>query len=437
MDDTFLETDTMPPEWKVSRIGDEVEFTRKPRDLDISLCEAVPFIPMDLLPADGLYTRHHETRTPDQLTSGVFFTNGDILLAKITPCLENGKQAIAKDIPGGWGFATTEVFPIRPKSHDTEFLAFYLRVAEVRRLLATKMQGATGRQRLPREAVENFPVPVPPLPEQQAIAHVLRTVQQAKEATERIIDAARQLKQSLMRHLFTYGPVPFDQADQVPLKETEVGPVPEHWQVRTLGELLTRPQYGLTASAETSPVGPRFLRITDIQEDKVRWSTVPFCTCSMSERSKYALQPGDIVVARIGATTGKTYLVTEPVEAVYASYLIRLRPLADLDGNYLYQFTKTGQYWSQINESKGGRLKQGVNIPVLTGLMMPVPPRKDQKRIAATLLACDHKVLTEEARKVALEDVFQTLLHNLMTGKVRVHDVPAFAKGEGSNGHRQ
>jgi type I restriction enzyme S subunit len=141
MGESLLNLDSFPPSWEVSSIGSEVEFTRKPRGLELGKQATVPFIPMDLLPDDRLFTETFEPRPSAEISSGVFFNEGDILLAKITPCLENGKQAIPRNIPGGWGYATTEVFPLRPKRLSTEFLAFYLRTGEVRRLLATKMQG--------------------------------------------------------------------------------------------------------------------------------------------------------------------------------------------------------------------------------------------------------------------------------------------------------
>jgi type I restriction enzyme S subunit len=408
----------LPETWEVVRLGDVAEFSHRPRDLPSP--DAVPFLPMTLIPDQDLYATRWELRSPSEVRSGVFCQEGDLLLAKITPCLENGKQGIVKGIPGGWGIATTEVFPIHSLIVFNEFLALYLKLPEVRRSLAGKMEGTTGRQRLPKAVVESLSVPLPPLPEQRAIAHALRTVQQAREATERVIAAARELKRSLMRHLFTYGPVPVSQADQVELRETEIGPIPAHWKITRLAEVTDKPQYGYTASATEEPVGPRFLRITDIQDGRVTWGTVPYCEVGKKDLGKYLLSPGDILIARIGATTGKTYLVTQCPESVFASYLIRVRVRPGLIASeYLHHFTGTHGYWTQINASKGGRLKQGVNIPVLQSLLLPLPPLLEQNAIARILASVDAKIAAEEARREALDALFHTLLHHLMTGKIR------------------
>ncbi|HNB54872.1 MAG TPA: restriction endonuclease subunit S, partial [Anaerolineales bacterium] len=95
------------------------------------------------------------------------------------------------------------------------------------------------RRNLSPKDFVNVPIPLPPLPEQRAIAHVLTTVREAIEATDRVLIAARELKRSLMHHLFTYGPVPVNEADQVALKETEIGEVPEGWNSGTLGDFFT------------------------------------------------------------------------------------------------------------------------------------------------------------------------------------------------------
>jgi len=169
-----------------------------------------------------------------------------------------------------------------------------------------------------------------------------------------------------------------------------------------------------------APIGPRFLRITDIQNGGVDWSSVPYCECSGEVVQKYKLQPGDIVFARIGATTGKSYLVKEAPLAIFASYLIRVRTKPGLCPEYLSQFVNSGHYWQQINASKGGRLKQGINIPVLVNLMLPFPSLDEQLAVAHALDTVDRKIEAEERRKAALQALFKAMLHQLMTDQIRL-----------------
>jgi len=278
---------------------------------------------------------------------------------------------------------------------------------------------------LSRSRLASLPVPMPPLEEQQAIARVLQAIQHAKDATEQVIAAMRDLKKGLMQHLFTYGPVPVEEAARVPLRETEIGLIPEQWSVVRLGDIAQKPQYGLTASSVSSPIGPKLLRITDIQDGKVKWDEVPYCKISEDVCSKYRLEPGDLLVARIGATTGKTFLVSECPESVFGSYLIRVRVYQDrLLPPFLYYFTQTQYYWSQINAVKDGRLKKGINIPILSSLQVPLPSLREQEEIVRLLSALDWKIQAEEIRVQALDGLFKTVLHLLMTGRVRVKDLP-------------
>lgn len=162
------------------------------------------------------------------------------------------------------------------------------------------------------------------------------------------------------------------------------------WPVHSLGSISDRIDYGLTASAVDNEDGPRFLRITDMQEDSVDWNTVPSCICSSKEYEQNRLEDGDIVFARTGATTGKSYLVRElKWLAVFASYLIRVRPNKKVDSLYLSYFFKSSRYWHQITAMANGAAQPGVNSSKLRELEIPLPPLAEQKRIASILDKAD------------------------------------------------
>ena len=259
--------------------------------------------------------------------------------------------------------------------------------------------------------IKNTKIPLPPLSEQRAIAHVLQTIQEAKFTRQREIALERERKAALMDYLFSHG------TKDEPRKQTEIGEIPESWDVVRLGSYCYKPDYGYTESANDSPVGPKFLRITDIQNDAVNWENVPYCICSEEVKEKYLLKTGDIVIARIGATTGKAYIIDDCPEAISASYLIRVRTKDNLLPIFLAQYFRTNNYWKQIDQSKGGRLKGGVNIPILSHLVLPLPYLSEQQQIAEILQACDTKITALEQEAAHLDELFHAMLDELMTGQ--------------------
>lgn len=160
--------------------------------------------------------------------------------------------------------------------------------------------------------------------------------------------------------------------------------LPEGWGHTTLIDLAEHIQYGYTASAVESQKGPRFLRITDIQDGSVNWDSVPTCQIDATKFQKYRLQSGDILFARTGATTGKSYLIGSfPKEAVFASYLIRVRPLSLVNPAFLSFCFQTPEYWQFISENIAGNAQPNCNATKLASLTLPVPPLEEQKRIVA------------------------------------------------------
>ncbi|OWY71989.1 hypothetical protein B7486_10095 [cyanobacterium TDX16] len=169
------------------------------------------------------------------------------------------------------------------------------------------------------------------------------------------------------------------------------------WELRELAA-VSAINYGYTESAASEPVGPRFLRITDIQDDRVVWDSVPYCKIDAEDLSKYRLTSGDIVFARTGATTGKSFLVSDPPEAVFASYLIRLRLIEkNLLPEFVAKFFQTERYWKSINDGSVGSAQGGFNATKLGALTIPVPPLPEQRRIVGILDEAFEAIATAKA----------------------------------------
>ena len=193
------------------------------------------------------------------------------------------------------------------------------------------------------------------------------------------------------------------------------------WEIKKLGE-VAKAIYGYTEKASFQDIGPKFLRITDIQEEGVNWYTVPFCKITNTDLEKYKLSNGDIVFARTGATTGKSYLVNTPPKSVFASYLIKVHiNYKGLSPEYLFLFFQTKTYWDKINAGVTGSAQGGFNATKLSELDIPIPPFQEQQHIINILNKAFADIAKAKANaELNLKDskkLFESYLHGVLLKK--------------------
>lgn len=275
-------------------------------------------------------------------------------------------------------------------------------------------QGAgTTMVHVTKKSMEERKLFLPPLPEQQRIVAILdeafERIDAAIKNTQANLTSARELFESYLNRVFT-----------------EKG---EGWVETQIGEIADV-SYGYTAKASFEKDGPKFLRITDIQNESVDWDTVPMCEIGSKEYSRHKLVEDDIVFARTGATTGKSFIVKAPPDAVAASYLIRLRiKTPDVAPGYVAKFFFTSEYWNTVNAGISGSAQGGFNASKLSSLRLPLPPLREQQRIvlgAGTLLEKSHYLGAVYQDKLdALQELKQSILAKAFRGELTSGELAA------------
>ena len=202
------------------------------------------------------------------------------------------------------------------------------------------------------------------------------------------------------------------------MKEAEEFQLPRGWERAKLGDICLSPQYGFTTKASEQGK-TKFLRTTDITSGKINWETVPFCQTEPEEVQKYLLKKGDIVISRAGSV-GFSYLVKTQTKAVFASYLIRFKPL--IDENFMSYFLKSPSYWSQISEKSLGIAVQNVNATKLKEIPINLPPLAEQHRIVAKIeelfSELDNGVAQLRQVQAQLKSYRQSVLKHAFEGKL-------------------
>ena len=202
--------------------------------------------------------------------------------------------------------------------------------------------------------------------------------------------------------------------------------IPDSWEWVTIADISSDILYGVSESAKAEG-SYKLLRITDIQNSGVSWGSVPYTEYDPNKVKQFLLQNGDLLFARTGATVGKSYLVESvPQNAIYASYLIRIRTVKEVLPEYLKLFFESGLYWTQITLGSVGIGQPNVNGTSLGQLILPIPPRSEQIRILSATSKILETITDISASSIWLLDLISVakskILDLAMQGKLVPQD---------------
>ena len=408
----------IPESWRWVRLGDCTTYAdRKEKILPSEIPPDAWSLDLEDIEKDTGKIINHCPASARRITGEkVVFHKGQILYSKLRPYLK--KILVAPQD----GICTPELVPFSAfDGIDASYLVAVLRSPHVDFAINSVTYGVK-MPRVGTETMVNLPIPLPPLAEQKRIVSKIEELlpllaryeqawtkleafnarfpadlqksllqlaiqgklveQRPEEGTGE--DLYRQI-QSEKHRLIQSGkikkekPLPEITEDEIPFD------IPATWKWVRWGNLSHSIQYGYNAPAlEKGRI--KMVRISDIQDGKVLWETVPYCEIKEDDIPAYLLRSNDILFARTGGTVGKSFLVREvPEEAIYAGYLIRTRYSSLLCPEYMKFFMESQLYWNQLQSGTVATAQPNCNGKTLAKMILPLPPLAEQKRIVAKL----------------------------------------------------
>jgi type I restriction enzyme, S subunit len=367
----------------------------------------VSFLPMEDMGIGEKFVRATQAKPLSAVVgSYTYFADGDVLLAKITPCFENGKLGIAERLTNGIGFGSSEYMVFRPdKTLSKEWLYYYLSREVFRVEGVARMSGAVGHKRVSKEFIECYPIPVPPLPEQQRIVGILdeafEGIATATANAEKNLHNARALFESHLQSVFT-----------------QRG---KGWVVRRVSEIAKHSLGKMLDKAKNKGEPHTYLRNIN-----VRWFTfdlsdlleMPFLP---QEAAKYTAAKGDVLVCE-GGYPGRAAILNEDYPVYFQKALHRVR-FHEPDHNkwfvyYLFAQDKSGE----LKQHFSGTGIQHFTGEVLARFELPLPPLSELRQAVARFeeLSAETQRLESiyQQKLAALEALKKSLLHQAFSGRL-------------------
>ena len=301
-------------------------------------------------------------------------------------------------------------------------------------VLAAHIHGhrdGTVAERLNLPTIRALPVPVAPMTHQTAIAVVLGDLDDKIELNRRMNETLDTMACTIFKSWFVdFDPVHAKAEGRQPsgmdaptaalfpnsFEDSPLGTIPKRWKLAKLSNLCTT-QYGYTASATEESHGPKLLRVTDINKNNwIEWDRVPYCQIGEADKRGYVLAVGDIVVARM-ADPGKSAIIEDDVDAIFASYLVRLKTSSLATAYYVYGFLKSRTYEKYSESARSGSVQANMNAKVIVAADLLVPPDNLIERYAAVAQSLRQRIAANVRESSRLAAARETLLPKLVSGE--------------------
>lgn len=390
------------------------------------------FIGMEDVSEDGEWVTKR-TRSSRDAAGYTPFRDGDVLFAKITPCMENGKGVSLDGLIAGYGFGSTEFHVLRARPGTASgYIAQWTRAPALRLKAEAFMTGSAGQRRVPSEFFSRFEIPAFPLAEQRRIAQILDTVDEAVRSTERLIAKLEQVNRGLVHDLLARGidnnGLHRDPGQSPELfNGTPLGRVPRDWSVVTLCDLYReRPRNGLYKPSEHHGHGSPMVQMGQLfQSGPLDVAIAPRVAVTAVERETFGLQDGDLLFGRRSLTfdgAGRCALVrTVPEPTTFESSIIRVR----LDPRQVNsEFAHLALSSAEAATHRRRFIRQVAVSGVTSGdvgeFLMPVPPMAEQHRIVDRVRAATQAIDFNQVAVTKLHLVKAGLMDDLLTGRVRI-----------------
>ena len=343
---------------------------------NISLDELVSFIPMAAVSEETQTIMAEENRLLEEVVKGyTYFESGDVLLAKITPCFENGKLALA-DINCKLGFGSTEFHVLRPdnKILDARYLYHFIRQPSIRSLGEKKMTGSAGQRRIPKSFLESLELFLPPLEQQKRIAAILDKADELRVKRRRAIAKLDELLKSVFLELFTT-----DESNNWKTVSVESLVAEGKNKIRTgpFGSQLLHSEF----TEDTS--GVLVLGIDNAVKNRFEWGEPRFITYEKyQELKRYTVYSDDVLITIMG-TCGRVAIVPDNIPlAINTKHLccITLNKKRCLPTYLKNSFLMHPTVVRQLSSSTRGAIMAGLNMGIIKDLKIPLAPLDVQEK---------------------------------------------------------